>query len=89
MTEFKTIPETNNIFRKPIKYKILGECWVCVSHRKSKNGLGQRQVRRDGQTKSVRRHVYEIYHGSLYEGQSIVSKCGNSDCINPDHVYVQ
>lgn len=71
-----------------------GACLVWIgAHRKGVKGTrhGRMMVgsRADGTRHQewVHRIAYEIAHGPIPEGMQINHRCGNSLCVNPDHVY--
>jgi integrase len=40
-----------------------------------------------GRQESVRRVAYRLIHGALGQKQSVLAKCGNTRCCNPDHLF--
>src|SRR3954454_21266488 len=51
------------------------------------NGVGQ--VRVDGKLVSAPRVAYELAHGPLPAGQTVLSCAGDSTCVRPDRLRVQ
>jgi hypothetical protein len=69
-----------------IKHKIreCGDCWEWIGNPKSEHGKRYPQASIDGKWWNVRRYVYSL-HKELRSGLSVVPKCGNPYCINPEH----
>lgn len=81
--------ESNSLFHKKIIYREYGSCWYCISHRKSKGGRGQQQVKRNGKLWTLPRYSYFLDTGKeVPEGFKLIHTCGNSWCINPDHMEI-
>jgi len=72
--------KTNSLF-KPIKYKVNGECWECISH--SVNNSGYPRVYRNGKKEFIHRYVYQLYNGNIPNKMEIMHICDNRICINP------
>jgi hypothetical protein len=66
------------------------ECGDCLewngSASKSKTGLRYPNMRINGETKLVRRVVYEAARGPIRAKHAIRTTCGNDICVNPDHL---
>lgn len=69
---------------KKIKYKIVNECFLCISHKP--NARGYCYINRHKKQWRLHRYVYEIYYGSIPKGLVIRHKCDNPLCINPNHL---
>ena len=75
---------------RPITYKVLpDECWVQTSHTKDKDGYGV--IKRFGKKMSMNRYICLLTHGCpiTFQTETWYARlsCGNSQCVNPDHLY--
>jgi hypothetical protein len=59
-------------------------CWPWLGYIRA-NGYGSIQI--SGVDRSVHRVVFELVHGSIESGNSILHKCDNRKCANPEHLY--
>jgi len=52
-------------------------------------GYGCMSVNTEGKSKSYLCHriAYHVHHGSIPHGASILHKCDNKKCCNPEHLY--
>ena len=75
---------------KPIKYDVdENNCWICTSHAPDKR-RGYYFIKReyDGVVyKKIHRLLFAMYVEKIKDGNSILHKCNNAHCINPDHLY--
>jgi hypothetical protein len=82
--------ETTSGNQKSIEYEITStDCWNCISHRLSKNGLGSPQLKRSGRCISVYKYIYNILRGPIGPNILLKHTCGNIRCINPDHIVIK
>lgn len=71
--------------KKLIQYVVQGDCWICVSHRKTQ---GYPQTSRDGQPQRIYQFLYKLLKGPVSRGLEIRHLCGNKECIRPEHLEV-
>lgn len=69
---------------KSITYRIEGDCWICTSHAKDKDGYPQ--IYRNGRHWKLTRWVYNVVNGDLQEDLVILHSCDNPSCMNPTHL---
>jgi hypothetical protein len=69
--------------RKPIEYYVNENgCHVCTSHKE------RYRMNFNGKRITFLQYVYTTQVGEIPEGKNVVRKCGNIDCINPDHLIL-
>lgn len=63
---------------------VVGDCWEWAA---GKDGFGYGKYHRfkRGETTHVR--AYILTYGSIPNGLSVLHKCDNPPCINPEHLY--
>lgn len=66
--------------KQPIQFKVDPEsgCFVLLSH------FGGVHI--DGKTTPVPKHIYQQCFGEVPEDMRVTRKCGNTKCINPEHL---
>ncbi len=69
--------------RKKIRYRVVGECYECVSH--SPGERGYPTITRNGKFQHIIRYLYERRHGKLPPGQVARHTCDNRLCIRVEH----
>lgn len=61
-------------------------CWPWYGAQRP-DGSGRINTgRRGAQSTSARRISFEIHHRKLRSGEAVGVKCGNANCVNPDHL---
>jgi len=71
---------------REIKYDIVGECWICNSHKLDESG--KLKISRNGEYTTIPRLFYQQKYGTIPKGYGLYNQCGNKRCINPDHYRV-
>lgn len=83
------VPKINKSgpYPKPILYYIdNNDCWICISHRKDKDGYPM--IRTSLKHQSMSRYIYSLYNGRISAGMCIRHTCDNPSCINPQHLLI-
>ena len=61
-------------------------CWEWLGTKTGRHKYGQLKI--NGKTHGAARVSYELFKGPLSCNQSVRRTCGNTNCINPDHLYL-
>jgi hypothetical protein len=80
-------------YREQVKSKLLSKiivdedtnCWLWQG---AISGNNYGIMRADGIASSVHRLSWEAHNGLIPVGLSVLHKCDNKKCINPDHLYL-
>lgn len=71
------------------KVKKTDTCWLWqgTKHRK---GYGLFRAKRGRQHSMSFTHIvaYEMYVGPVPEGMKVRHRCGNTSCVNPEHLFL-
>lgn len=62
---------------------VVGECWEWTGYRQ--NGKTPKTSWRN-KSITVRKCIYLIFNGTIYEPNAVYTTCGNLFCFNPDHL---
>ena len=66
--------------------KISGDCWEWTGYRiKGKTPMCSWR----NKTMTVRKCMYLIFNGTMYEPNRVHTTCGNLLCFNPDHITIE
>ncbi len=72
--------------RVPCIYPELGDCKVSIS--RSKCYGGYIRIQRNGRRYRLHRYVWELYHGPIPDGLSVLHKCDNPPCYEITHLFL-
>ena len=67
-----------------ILVRIVGACWVCVSHTRDTFGYINVTVRQ--RSHKLHRLIYQVIHGARPRSVVVRHTCDNPPCINPAHL---
>jgi hypothetical protein len=70
--------------RKELKFEMVGDCKICVGHKV--NDKGQIRYTVNGKTQYMHRYFWEQIHGEVAKGMFIQQTCGDTRCMNVDHM---
>lgn len=78
--------------RKPLHVRLIErtvfgatECW---HWRGVTNSFGYGRFSYEGRTQVAHRLSYVAFRGPIPEGMSVLHKCDNPSCINPEHLWL-
>ena len=60
----------------------------CEIWTRGTTGNGYPAMKKGARTVYVKRALWEALHGSVPEGLTVRSRCGNRLCVNPEHLYL-
>ena len=61
------------------------ECWEWA---RAFHGKGYGSIRVNHKTRAVHRVAYELWFGDIPNGMSVLHRCDNPICFNPDHLFL-
>ncbi len=76
---------------KPIQYKYIGSCLICISHFLNDRNDTNRYVciQRNSKPISMHRYIWQLENKRyLKKGEIVRVSCGNPACINPEHLIL-
>lgn len=62
----------------------LGPCWLWNASKRE--GYGRFRV--NGKHVTAHRFSWELFYGPIPEGKSVLHKCDNPECPNPEHLFL-
>jgi hypothetical protein len=65
--------------------KTANGCW---EYDGAQTGFGYGSITWDGKKLMAHRAAYEFYCGPIPEGMSVLHRCDNPRCCNPDHLFI-
>lgn len=74
----ESLPE---LVRRVHRRADLSECWEWIGQQ----NMRPRIVTDDG-PELISRYVYRLFHGPLVNGDMVLLRCRNVNCVNPDHL---
>lgn len=87
MTTTSTQQQMSDMFWRRVEKRSADECWLWLGGLNRPGGYGRIGTHRDGQ-KLAHRKAYELTHGAIPDGMSVMHKCDTPRCCNPDHLQV-
>ena len=71
----------------PIRYEREGDCFVCTSHAKNRDGYIR--IRYNGRLTMLHRLVLQMRGLAIPEGYEVDHLCRNRACSNPQHLAIK